>query len=256
MTGVATASVVVFGHSHLTCLQNGYEAAQARGVNSVEAEFFQIWGKYDPFVRQDGDHPIYHPDMVAELKARAGRTRASAFVASLIGSEHLIWAVEGQLRPFDVILPYAASLSRNPDAEIVPYTALRAQVRDTISPILKFAGWLQKEMNIPVLLVAPPPPVASDAMLLNRSHGHLNELMKRLGVPHWTIRYKLWRIWIEIAAAVTGEDGVKFVGVPNFVTDARGLLHPDYCHDCVHGNADYGYMAWLKILPNIDAGSG
>jgi hypothetical protein len=244
---MTSKTVVAFGHSHLTCLQSAYEAPKSAGDDPIDAAFLPLWGRYEPFVRDDANGPRYNESLVDDLKAQARRVNASAFVASLIGSEHLIWAVEGQQRPFDVVLPYDPDLPRVPDAEILPYAALRGSVLHAIGSILRFAGWLQKETDIPVTLVLPPPPAAEDHFLMEDSPGYLQELMIQAGTPHWAIRYKLWRIWVEVATSLMQGDDVKIVGAPEGVVDSRGLLRAEYCADCVHGNQAYGTLIWRRL---------
>jgi hypothetical protein len=237
-------------------MQSAYDAAKSAGNNPMDVAFLPLWGRYEPFVRDDANGPRYNESLVDDLKEQARRVEASGFIASLIGSEHLIWAVEGQQRPFDVVLPYDPDLARVPDAEILPYAALRASAQDSIGSILRFAGWLQKETDIPVTLVLPPPPVAEDHFLLNGAPSHLQELMIQAGAPHWAIRYKLWRIWVEVATALMQADNVKILEAPEGVTDARGLLRAEYCADCVHGNQAYGTLIWRRLGAPIAAEAG
>jgi hypothetical protein len=155
----------------------------------------------------------------------------------------------------DVVLPFAPELPRNPGAELVPYRMLHDMVLQTIRTVLTFCGRLQQITGLPVVLVMPPPPVMSTEIVLDRAPPSLKETMQQTDVPHWTIRHKLWRIWVRVAEELAEKDGVGVFYGPEGVTDADGLLLDDYCLDCVHANERYGLLAWQKLANTLGRGT-
>jgi len=247
-------SIVAFGHSHMSRMQKVIEEHGLRFGGQLDIRFVQMWGRYDPFTYRKDQKLAYNENLVADVINLARDTGASAFIGSLIGAEHFAMAIEGQSRPFDVILPSDPDIPSNPGAENIPHALLYARMFQHISDILSFCGWLQKSTGLPVYMVLPPPPVAKLELFLWTIPEELKTKIEQFGIPHWSIRYKLWRIWIEAATQIANTDGVQIVSAPDGVTDANGLLRQEYAADCVHGNENYCWLLWQKLIAEINAG--
>ena len=240
-------TVLAFGHSHLVALQSGYEAIKSDLSVTLDVHFKPIWGLYHPFVRREGNSVIYNADLEADLSRLTKELLVDVIVGTLIGSEHFAWAVQGQSRPFDVILPFSPELPRVPNAEAIPYQALRRVIYGAISDITGFYARIQLLTGLPVYQVLPPPPVSSQLRVLDAAPQSLREMMLQTGTPHWITRYKLWLLWISVASEIADRDGIELIDPPMAVRDKNGLLLEEYCGDAVHGNDHYGRLIWQQV---------
>ena len=241
--------LLAFGHSHLAALQSGYNQLKASNDTPFDVRFKQLWGL--PFFREEPGESIYNDDMEAELISLAGD--ADGIVTTLIGSEPFIWAVTGQARPFDIILPFSPNLAKVPGAEIIPYGLLRRWAYDTISGVLDFHARIRSLTGLPIYQVLPPPPVANEDSVLKDASDEFREIMQTRGIPHWAIRYKLWLLWVSIAEEMAGRNKVQVVPSPSAASDENGLLLEEYSGDCVHANQHFGCLVWRQLEPLISA---
>lgn len=236
--------VLAFGHSHLGALQTAYERRARRATPLIEWRFKQLWGLYEPFVVGTEPQIQYNKDLEADLLQLSEHADADAvLLGCLLGSEHFLWSVQGQVRPFDIVLPFDDTLPVVPGAELIPYSLAYRFAYDTISSILMFNGRLRALTGRSVYQMLPPPPVADQKQLLACAPGLLREEMLAFGVPHAAIRYKLWRLWVVVAEDIAKRDGVQLCGSLAGTTDAAGMLLEEFSSDAVHGNERYGLYA-------------
>lgn len=240
-------NIIVMGHSHLTALQAGYELASASSGLDMRVTFHQLW-PYKPFVETvNGDIAAYNSGMVRMVRALNDDIRPEAFVLSLIGAEHFIWAVQGQSRPFDIVVPAHSTLPRIRNAEIVPYELFRKFAYSAIHRILEFHRYLRAITEAPVIQVLPPPPIADQDALWNEAPEEFREIMVEFGCPDRTLRYKLWLTWVSIAKEIAGRDGIRVIGPPSEACGDGGFLRDAYRADAVHANDGYGRLVWLQL---------
>ena len=242
--------VLAIGHSHLTALRRGFEQHTSMSPNlALDArEFLQIWGGgFDPIVEARDGALVYNPALEQAVLDRVEALRPEAIFSTLLGSEHFIWALQGNVRPFDVVLPDAPDLPRMPVGELVPYAMMRQLVHDSVYPTLLFNARMTALTSLPVYQILPPPPVVDERHIREYAQEPYKTMVAENGVPHRIMRYKLWRIWIEVAKRIAHDTGTITVDPPLDGLDAEGLVREEYCADGVHVTADFGAMIWRDV---------
>jgi len=234
-------------------MQRAYEKADAI-ESTISAKFLPLWGEYKPFARMESGVVVYNESMETDLIELARTHKAESFVGTLIGSEPFLWAVQGQSRPFDVILPFAPDLPRVAGSVLLPYGMLRKMAVDAISNTLKFCDRLKRLSGLPVYQLLPPPPVVSEGYVMKHAPAGLRDAMRRFGVPHPMIRNKLWRLWVDVACDLASGDDVVVIHPPPGTTDSHGFLLEKYCADAVHANEHYAQLVWRDLPSHIAGG--
>ncbi len=155
--------------------------------------------------------------------------------------------MQGQTRPFDIIVPFAPDLPIVPDAEIVPYRLIREFATQTIASILGLNRRLRALTALPVVQLLPPPPVSSQERLVQWAPEAFREMMLRTRTPPWIIRYKLWLVWVEVAREIADRDMIQLVRPPSDACDGIGMLLEQFCGDAVHGNEAYAGLVFHQL---------
>ena len=244
---MSKSRIYLFGHSHLTVLEEVYRNVLFPFHGNIDAKFKQLFGLYHPFVKVGGPNPIYHPELEADLVADVASFDAHTLFGSITGSEPFVWAVQGQSRPFDVLLPDAPHLPLVPNAEILPYTLIHQIAEDQIVNLVRFYRRAGDLTGKPVYQIIPPPAPTDDARVARESPEPFRTMMQDNGVPSGIIRYKLWLLWVSIATKVCKDTGVGVIMPPEIAIGSDGLLIESYSADCVHANASYANLVWQKI---------
>jgi hypothetical protein len=145
----------------------------------------------------------------------------------------------GDERPFDFVLPEAPGLGLLPGREIIPYDLVREAARrqhqlwpTLLSQIVAFA------VPAPVYAICPPPPIAEFAPFYDR----IKEKAEARGFQPDSVRYKLWRVQIEVEREVAESSGAGFLPAPREAQTELGLRRVDYAGDILHANAKYGAL--------------
>lgn len=242
-------SLVVIGNSHLQDLEEAYINCDKNKLYSVHtSNFVRLYeNRYNPMVSIVDGNTLFNQELERDILDLIEKVKSDALITSILGSEHLIWSVQGQERPFDVILPFAPELPRIPDTELIPFGALYSLVKEGIGPYLRFNKRLSDITSLPVFQLLPPLPVGSQDIILETAPETLKSMLLENGVPSPIIRYKMWRLWIHVAEEIAAELGVSIIPMPEEAKDENGLLKRQYARDSVHANASLGLLTWREI---------
>lgn len=145
--------------------------------------------------------------------------------------------------PFDFVLPDAPDAPLDASAEIIPSDAMREIVRHQFKMRLKMMGRLAQMAPGRVVQFAPPPPVSDIWLqwLLNKSW------MKATEAPNRWVRWKLWRLTVEIFRQQAVSVGARFVESPIESLDGEGFMRDELVKNATHGNNAFGALLLQQI---------
>ena len=221
---------VCIGHSHVFAL------AQA-GDPALDA--INFWETGEPWLYDEGIVRLRN-----DLAKRVAKARR---VVSLIGgSAHTVLGMVEHLRPFDLVLPSEPDLPLDKSRDLVPADAMRAKLTEMSDAYLSTLPAVMQAAGVPVIHLAPPPPVADADRIAPYVPWGLFPGQPRVIAPKW-VRYKLWRMHCEVISKTCARLGVGYAPAPGQAKDPEGFLHPDYDRDGAHANAAYGALVLEKL---------
>lgn len=235
-------ALTVVGHSHCACLQG----VEADGVAFRLLSFWFIPGAIET---NDGQRRFAGAMAAGIAESPPGMP----LISSMGGGSHAVLSTAAHPQPFDFVLPEAPDLPLDPEAEILPYAAVRRLLEADVREFLELTEMLATAGRGPVFHVDAPPPVADGAYI--RPHmpweyfpGRRHEIS-----PKWH-RYRMWRLNTDIAREHAKRIGVGFIGHPREAEDAEGFLSQAFSQDGVHGDPAYGRLLAARILSVVRDG--
>lgn len=239
--------MIFVGNSQMICVLN---AAQAAGMDfrAVAMKWIKEDRKGDlgavDWTRYTSDPG--KPDFTDATKAMLASSRTPIY--SFIGGvNHVQLGLRRLSTPsdpvFDFVLPEAPDLPLDPDAEIVPAEVMREHMRYEFHGKTKLIGKLTQAAKTPVYQFAPPP-VAPDSVvaLLPAKLGVPSSLL-----PSRLLRWKLWRLAVDVVRAEAERAGARFVDYPPASVDANGCMREELARNLTHGNDAYGALVLDQI---------
>jgi hypothetical protein len=237
--------VFFIGHSHMVCVLN---AAREAGVPfravllKVVGDEEHLFGLNRSMLIEDTGKPDFRDDTKAAIARSAEPVYSfiSGIVHVQIGLRHLDHPSEPA---FDFVLPEAPGLRLDPRADVIPVDALREMVRREFRPRLKMLKRLTAIAPGRIVQFAPPPPVSDRWLepLLEKVSVKATELPSR-----W-MRWKLWRLSVDIFRQYASDLGVCFVDAPPAALDHEGFMRDDLVRNATHGNTAFGALLLAQI---------
>jgi hypothetical protein len=144
---------------------------------------------------------------------------------------------------FDFVLPEAPGLGLDPNAEVIPANAVREVVRREFKTRLKTLRRLTGVAPGRVVQFAPPPPVSDRWLepLLEKNS------VKATTLPNRLLRWKLWRLTVDIFRQHTTEFGARFIDCPPEALDPDGFMRDELVRNATHGNTAFGALVLDQI---------
>jgi len=237
------------GHSHLTALELGLRAIQARtpeDLGDTEVRFANL--REDAYKLSGFRHGA--PETLpSALKSLLTDFKPDRIVLVLQGNEHNVLALVEHPQPFDFQLPGEPDLPLDESRTLLTHAAVEAtlfhSLQSSVQPIMAAILALAKA---PVTALETPPPLAGDHI---RAHpGVFREKLAERPVAPLTLRYKMWRVRTRQLHRLCAALGVAVIPVPANVFDESGLMLKPALHnpDPTHGNAGYGVLALRTVL--------
>ena len=232
--------VLVVGHSHMVCFLNAAEAAgvpfQAVTLKVVSDES-HLFGLNRSNLIEDRGKPDYSDETKALVAAST--EPVYSFISGVMHVQLGLRRLDDPSEPpFDFVLPEAPRLPLDPEADVVPSDAMREVVRREFKMRLKMLGRLVAIAPGRVVQFAPPPPV-SDRWLepvLEKTR------TKATALPNRWVRWKLWRLTVDLFRQQASSLGARFVDCPPGALDADGFMRDDLVRNATHGNTAFGAL--------------
>jgi hypothetical protein len=181
------------------------------------------------------------------LNDEARRVLRGGVVFSFIGGgRHQSSVLRRHPQPFDLVLPEAPDLPIDPEAEIVPFGAMRAMLEMSLTRDLSRLEDVVEIATGQVYHFETPPPMEDE---------WVKDQRPTKWASHWKLSstkylmYKLWRLNSQIIRAHAERLGVVFVERPQGAVNEEGLLRAEFVENLTHGNAKYGAL----VLEQMEA---
>lgn len=233
---------LALGHSHLSALRHAQVAREKAGVASSTTIRILMLRRpeYEPTLDQQGR---LHAALLAELRDPA----VDGVVLSLFGNAYQVLGLINHPQKFDFVHPKRPDLPLNPDAEALPYGAVREHLVEQTKGSVDLLRAICAATALPVFMLETPPPVPSEEHI-RQYPGWFEKQIAALGLSPPTLRYKIWLLQSEIFAQAAREYGATFVNVPSSMRDADGMLSQEAWNtDPTHGNGVYGERQYQQL---------
>jgi len=230
----------VFGHSHAGRLATAYQEARAGRPDAPEFPDYRFG-----LLR---NLPGSGPQAARQAARRAiGEVLAAAnprlIVTILFGNTHNLWALPRHPRGFDFFLPGTPVAEQLPGTEVIPYRLLKQALAATVTrqsmPLLNDMRKLCPA--VPLFLLPPPPPVASEQFLLDNAKT-FGARFAECGISPVELRRKMWLLYRDVLGDLAAAVQATLVPLPDAVFDGGGCLAPHYWSDVTHGNDSYNAL--------------
>lgn len=165
------------------------------------------------------------------------------------GNFHNIFGLIKAKPAFDFVHPKFSSLEFDKTAEIIPYNALRELFRSDLSvheEIIKEIGKRFSELNI--MHLSSPPPVFDGEKVMENLGSYFTIRHENPELVHKSLRFKLWKVYTEMAEQICDKYKVPFIHVPSEMLDEDEMfLKLEYFEDSTHANQKYAN----KLINNL-----
>ena len=144
---------------------------------------------------------------------------------------------------FDFVLPDAPRLPLEGGVDVIPADAVREVIRRSFAKRLKILGKVTRLAPGRVVQFAPPPPV-SDRWL---QPFLLKHNAKSATLPNRMLRWKLWRLTVDVIRLHAEGLGARFLDCPPEAVDADGFMRDELVRNVTHGNLAFGMLLLNQI---------
>jgi hypothetical protein len=228
--------VLVIGHSHLTAVQ----FAHIEAGGGTEIEFF---GVTLPKFHPESEGRRLHPAIQARIDAAPSKLH----VSMLGGNDHCVICLANDPRRFDFVLPEEPDLYTDPQAEIIPASLLRVELKRRITRYLDALEAYRAAVPGRLVHIESPPPVPSE-MFIGSHPDTFGGVLAERGVAPALFRYKMWRLHSGLYREACARLGVEFLPVPREMQDEQGMLVQPAWRDATHANTFYGRYVLAQLL--------
>jgi hypothetical protein len=223
------------------CIGGSHTNAIALAVGDAERNIYVINLRNftEAFVRTHETLTL-RPDILDLIRSRNGPV--FSFVG---GNRHNRLGLVKHPRPFDFVLPGQPDLPLDPNAEIVPFDAVRNALERESECVLQQIWALSEQCGGSLTQVESPPP-AVEAKILEHP-GKSREYIRSNGVAYSMMRLRLWRVYCMIVRSFCERIGLRYLPAPPESMDAAGFLLPELTRNATHGNGKYGALVLQQL---------
>ena len=227
------AAVLLVGNSHIDVLRQAHARQVAAGNGSLEAwDFVRLPpGWHDAPLRKE-----CHPLVVEEIRQFAAERNSVALFSAIYGNGHFVFGATQHPVPFDFFLPGHESIGVLGDRDVVPYSLVRKKALRSTQRSIGMLSVLRHCIGIPTYHLSSPPPGTDNTLLARR----LSPDTPHRIVEPAAFRYKVWRVYEDVARELVESGGGIYVPPPAQTLDADGFLRAEMQYDGLHANRHYG----------------
>ncbi len=246
-------AILALGHSHLAALRGGWKLLKAEGRPLPEVRFvFLNKPRFQPNFAGPGARRALSSRLTGALEALLAERRWKALLLAPLGNECLarfLVADDPPLALHDPSIPAPAG------AVPVCIETLRCWLREIAARNAGlFLSALRERTDLPLFLLPPPPPIASERTI-REGKGPLHAALATARLNPPKLRLAIWELYREVLAELARETMTTLLPPPAATRDRAGFLHPSCTRgDPTHANARYGACLWSEILRHLSGG--
>lgn len=257
--GPSEVTLFCFGQSHSVCLRHAWERGLYRPDNeALDFKFILASRKAfpgDAIVVQlpESGADAIHPELeraFVEHAVLSGSTEAW-LVSVVRGNAYNVYGLFEPDPPFDFVHPDMPDLPVRPDAQLLPYDAIKAMFIQSAESTRRFFKSLPRQNIAGILHMEAPPPIPSQAQCHRSIERVLLQrvLRRSWGVPISAreFRMKLWKCQSDVNREICSATNVIYVTPPEEALDQHGYLLPEGWSGATHASPWYGALALRKI---------
>lgn len=267
----ARALVLVFGHSHTTCM---VKAMRQKLYPTVSPDIaFRVVGygsKAFPgglVVSDANGEPVSSPVVLAAIdRAVADAKGREVWLLSVIGGNAANrFGIFRSGPGVDFMLPGepVAPALQDPGGSFIPYDAVESTMQRHLDGFAQFLKLLPRQRVAGIAHLEGPPPCMSNAYVAQSLSASAQQLVRDAGIQDLTeelvadpaYRHRLWRCQAEVTRRIVEAAGGLYIGPPPAALDETGHRRLETCSDACHGTPDYGAMALAHVKDTILARS-
>ena len=230
----SSTPLLCVGHSHLAAV-----AAAAAAVDEPMVAL-NFWELPDAVIGSGSELKF-----TAEIE-KAVTTHGGTVFSFIGGAIHNVIGMVAHPRPFDFVLPWTPELPLDPNAEYLPYLAVRRLVETLSAEYLAQMARLRQLCRAKLVQVSPPPPSANQRRLAHdipwSMYPEMTDQVASAG-----LRRKLWLLQGRVLADWCVANNAEFLQSANAATDKEGYLLDDCYSDGAHANQVYGALVLRQL---------
>ncbi|MCF6305116.1 MAG: hypothetical protein L3J33_07085 [Rhodobacteraceae bacterium] len=243
--------IVILGHSHVNALRGGAQLVDGINGGAFTLEFLQIHTiQKSPTL---SGAPPYVMDPHLDSVIRDSLLACDALLLLAYGKEHNNLGLINHPRKFDFFLSEDSSLFVDDARELIPEEFVKSQLRFQTAKLASILDKIRKMApeSLPVFQLECPTPIPSEAHIIKYA-GPYKERIDELGVAPSHLRYKLWRLFCQLAKEYCAASDIEYVPIPEHALDENGFMSEEYWQvDPTHGNAIFGKAVLENFIYNI-----
>lgn len=254
-------ATVGFGSSHAVAIARAAEddGLPLRILITRDEKYHPMIGRGEGAERLNGTFRRDLADAIAECDPRI-------LFCTLQGGGYAVLGLVNHARPFRIIAPQYPEdpdslVSADRPVDILPYDSLVETFKTYTARSLEVLRAVRLVTDLPIVRLAPPPPVGDDAHILGMPAKLLKERIEKHGLTPRNGRRAMWLAYRDAVRAQCREVNVTFLEPPRESFDDDGFLRPEYHgRDAVHANPGYGalvlrQLADLNLSADLQQGS-
>lgn len=176
----------------------------------------------------------------------------SVLFSFIHGNEHSVLSMAQHPVPYDFYLPEREDQELVPGAQPVPYEIIRRQMHTALSDTIAALGMIRFRLpRMRLVHVLPPPPVASEAQILQSPERFREELM-RWGITPISIRVKYYLLAADILRNALAPFNVEILEAPPQAIGTNGAIKDEYAFGATHANQSYGELVCKQMHASIN----
>lgn len=243
-------AILGFGHSHLIAIRSAFKCRAHSGDSEWAIHDVDLGNpRYQPWIDFRNGMTLFNEKLLSDIVDQINCLKPALVFSVLAGADYLAHAIVQNPRPFDVIIPGEEHLPRIESAEIVPYRLICSIYRHNLLLAFRLLQQVSDSTGAQIFHFCPPAPVGDPDHIKKYPGELLRPLIEEFGLAPAILRYKLWRLYVNLVRETCTEYGATFVDVPPESVDAAGFLREEFCAlDPVHGNAAYGELVIRQMI--------
>lgn len=238
--------MLMIGHSHLAALETAQMQRRASGAPaSLPITVVQL---RKPAYRMTPDVPPTSPEAFSPaVRELVEKLQPELIVSVVAGNAHTVLSLIEHPVPFDFVMEPHAALDES--RQLLPLSLVRTLLEGQMRMGLRVMRALSHLAKVPVVHLAAPPPIPSEAHIRAHPEAFAEALAEGKVTPA-AIRLKLWHLHEQRVAEHCRELGFAQLPVPEGTQDEHGFLRPEGWNlDPAHANAWYGE----RVLQQLEA---